>query len=238
MIATTATQREAIEIAAALEQSDVPRVQMNVRRAGGRDLHEVSAPTIAASVSRLALAELGLPRPRPEVASDESAFFPTRADEAARERRRRAAALERALELLDGVSVASVVVAEQPSKDAAGRETPPPRLLVTIRTAGIAGTPEETALRDRAMLAVRAAFPDVNPTADATVLVSGGAGRLQSAAAKAAMAQAASTDDRQGRDLSGLSTFDRALMAVTVAAMLALAWLQWRGFRRNAGGNA
>ena len=237
-VATASTQRDAIEIAAALERSDVPRVRVSSRREGGRELHDVSVPSVAAPASRLALSELGLPRPQRDLASDESAFFPTRADDAARERRRRATALERALELLDGVSVASVVVAEPFSPDATGRQTATPRLLVTIRTAGLAGTAAETPLRDRVMLAVRAAFPEVDPDADATVLVSGGAGGSSSQAAKAAMAQAPGATHLPTRAGAGPGTIDRALLAVTVAAMLTLAWLQWRSFQRGTGGRA
>lgn len=238
VIATATTQREAIEIAAALEQRDVPAVRVEERRSGGREQHAVTAPASAAAASRQTLADLGLPRPTREGSSDEPSVFPTRADETARERRRRAAALERSLELLDGVTVASVVVAEAQG-EATGRAAPRPTLLVTLRSAGLAGTPEESPLRDRAMLAVRAAFPDVNPATDATIIVAGTASERaeRSPEARATTGVAASTKEH-GDSASGLTPLDRTLMAFTVAAMLTLAWLQWRSLRRATGGRA
>lgn len=238
VIATATTQREAIEIASALEQRDVPAVRVEERRSGGREQHAVTAPTSAAAASRQTLADLGLPRPTREGSSDEPSVFPTRADETARERRRRAAALERSLELLDGVTVASVVVAEAQG-EATGRAAPRPTLLVTLRSAGLAGTPKESPLRDRAMLAVRAAFPDVNSATDATIIVAGTASERaeRSPGARAATGVAASTKEH-GDSASGLTPLDRTLMAFTVAAMLTLAWLQWRSLRRATGGRA
>jgi type III secretory pathway lipoprotein EscJ len=235
VIATATTQREAIEIAAALEQRDVPAVRVEERRSGGREQHAVTAPTSAAAASRQTLAELGLPRPTREGSSDEPSVFPTRADETARERRRRAAALERSLELLDGVTVASVVVAEAQG-EATGRAAPRPTLLVTLRSAGLAGTPAEAPLRDRTMLAVRATFPEVNPATDATIIVAGTAAeRVEATTAMKAMAT--STTPRDERT-SGLTPLDRTLMAFTVATMLTLAWLQWRSLRRATEGRA
>lgn len=232
VIATAATEREAIEIASALERIDVSDVRVEERRSGGRERHAVTAPTDAAAVSRQRLADLGLPRPAREGASDESSIFPTRADETARERRRRAAALERSLELLDGVSVASVMVA-QAQGEATGRTSPRATLLVTLRTTGLAGTPAETPLRDRATLALRAAFPEVNPASDATIIVSGAAPEPSRAATRETMGTAPA--EGRGDGPSGLHAFDRVLMALAVAAMLTLSWLHWRWSRRATG---
>lgn len=229
VIATAATQREAIEIAAALEQRDVPAVRVEERRSSGRVRHAVTTPAVAATTSRRMLTELGLPRPPREQAGDEASIFPTRADETARERRRRAMALERSLELLDGVTVASVVVAEAQG-DATGRAATRPTLLVTLRSAGLAGTPAETPLRDRTVLAVRATFPEIDPATDATIIVAGTAAeRVGTTTAMNSMAASTTPHDER---TSGLTTLDRTLMAFTVAAMLTLAWLQWRSLRR------
>ena len=219
-VASVSTQREAVEVVSALEQSDVPGVRLvheNASPESGE--YRILAPSDSLPFARIALAELGLPRPdTARTAGTRDSIFPTRADDVSRQLALRGATLARDIELLDGVATASVQIIQPASASLVSREQPPPRMLVVARCVGALSEAREFSLREAITRIALTAEPSLDASQGLTILLSGREGPLFSPAAKLAIAQA-----RQSPKGNKVQIVEFGIVARYVAPMLVIA---------------
>lgn len=222
VLATLSSQRDAIELTSALEQSDIPGVRLDRAEGSvGTAVYSVRCPAAAASYARIAMTELGLPREHGAARTSAGAsLFPTRADDIARELSRRAAELEEAITLLEGIATAHVQIAPPAQDDPVGRTNASPNLLVVVRTVGRLEPSREELLRDRVTKACTAAFAGLDVQRRLTLLISGREGALASPAAKAAIAAARKSDPTLQEPTIQLSILSRYIMPLAAIAAL------------------
>lgn len=222
VLATLSSQRDAIELTSALEQSHIPGVRLDRTEGSvGTATYSVRCPAAAASYARIAMTELGLPRERAASGTSTGAsLFPTRADDIAREQARRADDLEEAITLLEGIATAHVQLSQATQEDPLARSTPSPNLLVVVRAIGPLEPSREELLRDRVTKACSAAFTGLDVQRRLTLLISGRDGALASPAAKAAIAAAKKANPALQEPTVQLSILSRYIMPLAAIAAL------------------
>ncbi|MCX5690860.1 MAG: hypothetical protein NTV94_13935 [Planctomycetota bacterium] len=230
LLATVTSQRDAIELTSALEQSNIPGVRLDRVEGGiGTATYSVRCPPAAAAYARIVMTELGLPREHAAAQSSAgSSLFPTRADDVARELARRGEDLEVALTLLEGIATVHVQVATPAQEDPLSSKMASPNLLVVVRTVGPLEPSREELLRDRVSKACSASFAGLDVQRRLTLLISGRDGVLASPAAKAAIAAAKRANPTLEESPIQLSVLSRyivplsAIVAVCVLGALAM----------------
>lgn len=231
LLATLASQRDAIELTSALEQSDIPGVRLERIEGGvGPATYSIHCPAAAAPYARIAMTQLGLPRePSAARSADGTSLFPTRADDVARDLARRGEELEDAIALLEHVATAHVQVASPALEDPLSRTAANPSVLVVVRTVEPLEPGREQLLRERVTRACAAAFAGFDVQRTLTLLIEGRQGALASSEAKAAIAAAKAADPGLTTTQVELSILSRYVVPLAaIAAMGVLVALAMR----------